>query len=99
MTSQQPQYHRVPLVLHALEARATHTTDRSCERTGQCLPSLADETRFAVDTATAAHYLNRKPQTLRSWASTESGPLRPVRVYGRLAWPVSELHRVMGVAA
>ena len=28
----------------------------------------------------------------------ENGPLRPIRINGRLAWPVSELRRVMGVA-
>ena len=29
----------------------------------------------------------------------EDGPLRPIRINGRLAWPVSELRRVLGVAA
>lgn len=56
-------------------------------------------TRPAVDTAAAAHYLNRRPQTLREWACREHGPVRPIRVNGRLAWPVSELRRVLGVAA
>ena len=55
--------------------------------------------RPAVDTAAAAHYLNRKPQTLRGWACMENGPLRPIRINGRLAWNVSELRRVLGVAA
>jgi hypothetical protein len=59
--------------------------------------SLAHETRIAVDTATAAYYLNRAPQTLRAWACHESGPLRPIRVHGRLAWPVAELRRLLGV--
>lgn len=60
--------------------------------------SLDRETRTAVDTATAAFHLNRQPQTLRGWACHEDGPLRPVRIHGRLAWPVSELRRLMGVA-
>lgn len=60
--------------------------------------SLNAETRAAVDTATAAHHLNRRPQTLRSWACLENGPMRPIRVHGRLAWPVAELRRVLGVA-
>lgn len=62
--------------------------------------SLESETRAAVDTATAAHHLNRQPQTLRAWACLETFPdgLRPLRVNGRLAWPVSELRRVLGVA-
>jgi hypothetical protein len=61
-------------------------------------PPLDLETRAAVDTATAAYHLNRQPQTLRGWACHEDGPLRPVRVHGRLAWPVAELRRVLGVA-
>lgn len=62
------------------------------------VPPLEAVNRPAVDTATAAHYLNRKPQTLRGWACLENGPIRPMRVHGRLAWPVSELRRVLGVA-
>ena len=61
-------------------------------------PPLEEITRPAVDTAAAAHYLNRRPQTLRGWACHEDGPLRPLRVNGRLAWPVSELRRVLGVS-
>ena len=59
---------------------------------------LALETRAAVDTATASYHLNRKPQTLRGWACLENGPLRPIRVHGRLAWPVAEIRRVLGVS-
>ena len=66
--------------------------------TGPAFVSLASETRAAVDTATAAYHLNRQPQTLRGWACLENGPLRPVRVHGRLAWPVAELRHVLGVA-
>ena len=63
--------------------------------TGPAFVALAAETRAAVDTATAAYHLNRQPQTLRGWACKEDGPLRPVRVHGRLAWPVAELRRVL----
>ena len=59
--------------------------------------ALAAETRAVVDTTTAAQYLNRKPQTLRIWASQENGPLRPIRINGRLAWPVAELRRCVGI--
>lgn len=62
-------------------------------------PQLNEVTRPAVDTAAAAHYLNRQPQTLRGWACLENGPLRPLRINGRLAWPVSELRRVLGLPA
>lgn len=60
---------------------------------------LALEHRPAVDTAAAAYHLNRRPQTLRGWACLENGPIRPIRINGRLAWPVAELRRVLGVPA
>jgi hypothetical protein len=66
---------------------------------GPVFVSLDRETRAAVDTATAAYHLNRQPQTLRAWACLENGPLRPIRMNGRLAWPVAELRRLLGVPA
>lgn len=68
------------------------------EKRAPAFASLDRETRSAVDTATAAYHLNRRPQTLRGWACHEDGPLRPLRINGRLAWPVAELRRVLGVA-
>ena len=65
----------------------------------QEFPPLELVNRPTVDTAAAAHFLNRKPQTLRGWACMENGPLRPIRINGRLAWNVAELRRVLGVAA
>ena len=59
--------------------------------------SLERETRTALPTGEAAFHLNRAQQTLRLWAMSESGPLRPMRINGRLAWPVAELKRVLGV--
>jgi len=62
--------------------------------------SLALETRTAIPTNEAAFQLSRAQQTLRLWAMREDGPLRPIRVNGRLAWPVAELRRVLaGVPA
>lgn len=61
------------------------------------LTPLAPETRAAITTAEAAGQLNRAQQTLRLWACLENGPIRPLRINGRLAWPVSELKRVLGV--
>ena len=58
---------------------------------------LALETRAAITTAEAAGHLNRAQQTLRLWAMREDGPVRPLRINGRLAWPVSELRRVLGL--
>ncbi|MDP9995472.1 hypothetical protein J2W28_006460 [Variovorax boronicumulans] len=59
--------------------------------------SLEHETRSALPTPEAAFHLNRAPQTLRLWACLENGPIRPIRMHGRLAWPTSEIRRLMGV--
>lgn len=61
-------------------------------------PALDSLNRPNVDTNAAAYYMDRRPQTLRGWACNEDGPIRPIRINGRLAWPVSELRRVLGVA-
>ena len=65
----------------------------------QQFPTLESVTRPTVYTSAAAYYFNRRPQTLRAWACLENGPLRPVRINGRLAWPVAELRRVLGMPA
>lgn len=75
-----------------------HSPQVRAATTGTVFVPLDVETRAAVDTATAAFHLNRQPQTLRGWACHEDGPLRPVRVHGRLAWKVADLRRLMGVA-
>lgn len=76
-----------------------HSAEVRRAATGPVFTSLDRETRAVVDTACAAYHLNRQPQTLRAWACLENGPLRPVRVHGRLAWSVAELRRVLGVPA
>ena len=61
-------------------------------------PPLEQVNRPNVPTEQAAYYLDRRPQTMRCWAMRDSlAPLRPLRINGRLAWPVSELRRVLGV--
>lgn len=60
---------------------------------------LADVTRSTLTTEEAAYHLNRAQQTLRIWACRENGPIRPLRINGRLAWPVAELRRILGVTA
>ena len=61
--------------------------------------SLDREARAAVETACAAYHLTRQQQTLRGWACREDGPLRPMRINGRLAWKTDDLRRLLGVAA
>ncbi len=59
--------------------------------------SLSSETRAHLPTPEAAYHLNRSQQTLRLWAMRENGPIRPIRVHGRLAWPVAELRRILQI--
>lgn len=66
--------------------------------TSKTFPTLESLTRPTVDTATAAFYINRKAQTLRGWACHDNGPIRPLRIHGRLAWPVESLRKLTGVA-
>jgi hypothetical protein len=54
-----------------------------------------NQLRQAVTTAVAAKALNRAPQTLRKWACLENGPIRPIRINGRLAWSVDEINALL----
>lgn len=61
-------------------------------------PPLESITRPTVETAAAAYYLNRKEQTLREWAmGRRDVPVKPIRINGRLAWPVAEIRKILGV--
>lgn len=57
------------------------------------------ETRPTVNTAAAAHYLHLAPQTMRIYACKENGPIRPIRVNGRLHWETAKIRALLGVAA
>ena len=55
--------------------------------------------RDSLPTNDAAPAINRRPQTLRKWACLENGPIRPVRINGRLAWLVSDLRALLDGSA
>lgn len=61
------------------------------------LPALAEASRGrdTLPTKEASQVINRRPQTLRKWACLECGPIRPVRINGRLAWRVSDLRALL----
>jgi hypothetical protein len=65
----------------------------------QCIlrtfPPLSEVNSPTVPTAPAAYYLNRKGQTMRSWACFGNGPIRPVRINGRLAWSVQAIKNLL----
>ena len=48
-----------------------------------------------LSTAQAAQALGRKPQTLRKWASSQSGPVLPKRIGGRLAWFAQDIRSLV----
>ncbi|WP_159878810.1 helix-turn-helix domain-containing protein [Aquitalea denitrificans] len=61
-------------------------------------PSLANLIATGCDllqTNEAAELLRFKPQTLRRWACYDTGPIRPVRVAGKLRWRLSDISMLM----
>ena len=62
---------------------------------GEKMTPIDSETRSVVDTATAARHLNRRPQTLRAWSCAGNGPIKPIRINGRLAWKVADLKALL----
>ena len=77
-------------------------TSNAAHRSGQSFAheseftSLNEVVRPYLTTAEAAFYMNRKQQTLRIWASRESGPVQPVRIHGRLAWSTRDVRTLLG---
>lgn len=86
---------KTPALLAALKRK---TGTRRFASNDPRFPPLEEVTRPTVPTDQAAHYLLRQPQTLREWAMTGK-VIQPLRINGRLAWPVSELKKILGVAA
>lgn len=85
-----------------MESATLHDVKARQQAAYQTFTPLALEQRTHVDTAQAAHYLNRRPQTLRGWhchGDFITPELRPLVLNGRLAWSVSAIKAVMGVPA
>ena len=63
-------------------------------------PPLEEVTRPTVPTDQAAYYLNRQPQTMRSWSCLQpSGGIRPIKINGRLAWKISDIKALLNGGA
>ncbi|RYH42957.1 MAG: DNA-binding protein [Alcaligenaceae bacterium] len=69
----------------------------ACKTKAEYLP-LDQITRPNLKTEEAAYYLNIRPQTLRVHACMDKGAIRPLRINGRLAWPVDALRKLLGVS-
>jgi hypothetical protein len=89
-TNQSPQRHCTNA------ARLAKLEKRKRSKVGATYPPLESITRPTVNTAAAAYYLCRQQQTLRVWACQENGPIRPVRINGRLAWSVATIRGLLG---
>jgi hypothetical protein len=57
------------------------------------------EERTHVSTELMCFHIGRAQQTARIWAMKETYPpeLKPVRILGRLGWPVAGIRKVLGV--
>lgn len=55
--------------------------------------------RQFLSTKEAAYYLNRQPQTLRNWSVAGNGPIKCVRLAGRLVWPTDAIRALLANAA
>ncbi|GGP23026.1 DNA-binding protein [Silvimonas iriomotensis] len=47
--------------------------------------------RELLSTKEAAPQVNRTTHTLYKWSLNENGPIKPVRILGRLGWRVTDL--------
>ena len=70
-------------------------TDQSKQSSFNAVP-LAEEIRTALPTDEAAYHLNRAQQTMRTWACQQNGPIQPIRINGRLAWPTDAIRKLLG---
>lgn len=66
---------------------------------GRAYTPLHLEARTHVSTDEMCWHLGVAPQTARLWACKETYPesLIPVRINGRLRWPVAGIRRALGV--
>ena len=80
-----------------METAIHHSSEARKGAAAAPFPPLELENRPTVATDQAAYYLNRQQQTMRGWACREDGPLRPLRINGRLAWKTADLRKLLGV--
>jgi hypothetical protein len=62
-------------------------------------PPIESVTRSHVGTSECAQYLGRAQSTLHKWHCLGTGPMQPRVINGRLAWPVADLKKLLGVNA
>jgi len=75
----------------------SHSSSQTLIQASHPAMPLDIDVRACLPTSEAAHHLNRSPQTLRLWACHDTGPIRPIRINGRLMWPVADIKRLLGI--
>jgi len=55
--------------------------------------------RTHLNTNEAANSIDHRPQTLRKWATYQTGPIKPVKVGRRLLWPIESLNKLLNGGA
>jgi len=78
-----------------MQTATNQFTEQQLQKVAAAFTPLEQETRSHVPTDAAAYHCNRQPQTLRAWACLENGPIRPIRINGRLAWKVSDIRELL----
>ena len=48
-----------------------------------------------LTTSEAADKLRRKARTLHRWACYDTGPVKPIKVNGRLLWSLDQISRLL----
>lgn len=63
-------------------------------------PPLEHQNKPGLLTDEFCFYMGIRPQTARTWACKETGPIRPIRLPGSafLRWPTAEVKRLLQVA-
>jgi len=79
--------------------RINPTDQRSKQRSTSLAPAgfvpLDQEARTAIPTPIACVHIDRKPSCLYEWSSKGNGPIKPVKVNGRLLWLVADIRRLL----
>jgi hypothetical protein len=55
--------------------------------------------RTHLNTDEAAMSIDHRPQTLRKWATYQTGPIQPVKIGRRLLWPIEGLNKLLNGGA
>ena len=78
----------------------TQHTATSAAHNLPIFPPLEQITKPNLTTEEAAYYCDRAEQTMRMWACKQpAGVPRPIRINGRLAWPIAEIKRLLNGGA